>query len=478
MANEDNLSIVVVGASGNLAKTKIYPALFSLYCQGFLSANTNIFGFARSKFSTPDFRQAIEENLTCRYTPQQDCAEKQKQFLHKCHYVAGQYDSRDSFLKLYEEMRQTEASPAATNRIYYLAIPPSVFLNTIEALGDTGLIQRDNQNPWSRVVIEKPFGKDRASADELTAGISQVIDERDIYRIDHYLGKEAIQNLMALRFANLIFEPVWNRKYIDRVCIDWKETIGVEDRAGYFEDYGIVRDVIQNHLLQILSLIAMEEPQSLHPHDVRDEKVKVLKQIPPPSLDNICLGQYTADERGHPGYLEEHGVPADSNTPTYAAVVLRVANERWQDVPFIVTAGKGLNADSTEVRIHFKDMENNIFKEKTPALRHNQFTIRVQPDEALFLNFNAKRPGLSSSIVDSNLNFVYGSTFKEVLPDAYERLLLDVIRGDKTLFIRSDELAAAWDVFTPVLHSINDQHIKPKKYMFGSDRPHILQDIL
>jgi len=477
MKNDDPLSIVVVGASGDLARTKIYPALLALYCGGLLPEQTTIFGFARSQFSNAEFRDAIAEDLECRCGDEKNLGKIKNRFLEKCFYHSGQYDSRDAFLELYAQMREHEAH-SNPNRIYYLAIPPSVFLDTIRSIGDAGLIQCGTESPWSRVVIEKPFGKDRESADKLTQGIDQIIHERDVYRIDHYLGKEAIQNLMALRFANLVFEPVWNRKYIDRVCIDWKENKGVKDRAGYFDDYGIVRDVVQNHLLQIMSLIAMDAPASLNPHDVRNEKLRVLKSIPPPSIEHLCLGQYTADDKGNSGYLDEKGVQSDNLTPTYAAVVLKIDNERWRDVPFIVTAGKGLDNSNTEVRIHFKEMENNIFHKHTPELRHNQLTIRVQPDEALHLNFNAKRPGLSSEIIDSTLDFIYKSSFSEPLPDAYERLLLDVIRGDKTLFIRSDELAAAWDIFTPLLHTADEQKIQPKKYKFGSDRPHILQNIL
>lgn len=473
----DSLSIVVVGASGDLARRKIYPALFSLFCQDLLPCNTNIYGFARSQLSRAEFHDRILAQLTCRYTPEHNCAEMQARFLDRCDYVSGSYGDPSSYLDLYETMYLREQSRDA-NRIYYFAIPPSVFMDTAKALADTGLINKGRGESWSRVVIEKPFGKDRASADKLGEDIGRIVDELDVYRIDHYLGKEAIQNLMALRFANMVFDPVWNRQYIDRVCIDWKEQIGLEGRAGYFDEYGIIRDVVQNHLLQILSLIAMERPGSLDPSAVRDEKVRVLRSIAPPGLENICLGQYAGDGETHRSYTEEDGVPPDSITPTYAAVVLRIDNERWRGVPFIVTAGKALDASSTEVRIHFKRMEQNIFAANTPALEENVLTIRVQPDEALFLNFNAKEPGMSSRIIASSFDFFYRSSFETTLPEAYERLLLDVIRGDKTLFIRSDELAAAWDIFTPPLHEMEARRVAPKPYRYGSPRPHILDNIL
>jgi glucose-6-phosphate 1-dehydrogenase len=473
----DSLSIVVIGASGDLARKKIYPALFSLFCQGFLPESTNIYGFARSQLEIAEFRERILSNLTCRYTPEHNCAEMQARFLERCEYISGNYGEVQSYLDLYEQMYQRENSRSA-NRIYYFAIPPSVFMPTAQALADTGLINKERGESWSRVVLEKPFGHDRESADELSAGIARLVDELDVYRIDHYLGKEAIQNLMALRFANLVFEPVWNSRYIDHICIDWKEQVGLAGRAGYFDDYGIIRDVVQNHLLQILSLIAMERPQSLAPHDVRDEKLKVLQRIHPPALENICIGQYQGDDDGHVGYLEEEGVPPDSITPTYAAVVLRVDNDRWRGVPFILTAGKALDDSSTEVRIHFKEQSENIFRDSSPTLEPNMLTIRVQPDEALFLNFNTKKPGLGSEIIGSSFDFVYQSNFDMTLPEAYERLLLDVIRGDKSLFIRADELAAAWDIFTPVLHRMERERIAPKAYRYGSARPHILENIL
>ncbi len=477
MSNSNDLSIVVIGASGDLARRKIFPALFSLFCQDLLPPDTRIYGFARTAMSCDDFRLAITENLTCRYTPESNCAQMQQSFLERCHYVSGQYGDVQSYLSLYEQMYTQEQSRTA-NRIYYFAIPPSVFMKTANALADTNLINKDRGESWSRVVIEKPFGRDRASADELTRGIGRIVDELDVYRIDHYLGKEAIQNLMALRFANIIFEPIWNAEYIDRVCIDWKEDIGVEGRGGYFDNYGIIRDVIQNHLLQILSLIAMEPPASLDSTDIRDEKQRVLRSIPAAEMENICLGQYVADGKGNPGYLEDELVPDDSITPTYAAVVLRVENDRWRGVPFIVSAGKALDESSTEVRIHFKNTPDNIFARHTPKLEHNKLTIRVQPDEALYLSFNAKRPGMSSSIINTSLDFVYNSNFAETLPDAYERLLLDVIRGDKSHFIRADELAAAWDIFTPALQKMEAERIAPKDYPFGSGRPHILEEIL
>ncbi len=308
----------------------------------------------------------------------------------------------------------------------------------------------------------------------LTHELTRVFPEDQIFRIDHYLGKEVIQNLMVLRFANLVFEPLWNRNFVESVHIDWKENIGVENRAGYFDEYGIIRDVIQNHLVQILTLVAMEKPASTSATHVRDEKVKILKSISAINPRHIVLGQYTASEAGgmhHAGYLEEKGIPPDSNTPTFAAAVLEINNDRWRGVPFIISAGKGMNTRTSEVRIRFRGLTDNFFCAGPECLPANDLIIRIQPDEAIFLNIVNKKPGMQMSLVETSLNLRYQSAFSAQIPEAYERLLLDVITGDRSLFIRSDELAAAWDIFTPVLHEIDRLKIKPDPYPFGSPGP-------
>ncbi|MDD4871641.1 MAG: glucose-6-phosphate dehydrogenase [Kiritimatiellae bacterium] len=476
----ENLSIVIVGASGDLSTKKILPALFALYCQGFLPEDFRIFGFARTPLSNDEFRSRITEHLTCRYAPSESCADRTNEFLTHCFYSPGKYESRESFLDLYQFMQETEKSQA-TNRIFYLAIPPSIFLDTARAMAGAGLVICEPGSYWSRVVIEKPFGKDRESSDILTRGLAEVFSEEQTYRIDHYLGKEIIQNLMVLRFANLVFEPIWNRSFIKRIHIDWKENIGVENRGGYFDEYGIVRDVIQNHLLQILALIAMEKPVTVSSRHIRDEKVRVLKSISPVTLDEMVLGQYTegiTNNISNVAYTREQAIPADSATPTCAAVILHVNNKRWNGVPFSITAGKGLDSRSSEVRIQFRELPENIFCNVPQCLPANDLIIRIQPDESIFLNIINKKPGLDLSLVETNLNLRYQSTFSGKIPDAYERLILDVIEGDKGLFIRSDELAAAWDIFTPVLHKIDRLKIKPELYPFGSSGPSSIQKLL
>ncbi|MFC1498019.1 glucose-6-phosphate dehydrogenase [Verrucomicrobiota bacterium] len=470
---DNNLSIIVVGASGDLARKKIFPALFALYCQDYLPKNFNVFGFSRTEFSHEDFRAKITEHLTCRYVPGESCAGKMSEFLAHCHYSAGAYGSRESFLDLYELMRGKESS-SAVNRMFYLAIPPSIFLDVAHSIAGAGLVNCGIKEPWSRVVIEKPFGKDRESSDVLTEEMAKVFSENQTYRIDHYLGKEVVQNLFVLRFANQVFEPIWNSNYIEKVCIDWRENIGVESRAGYFDEYGIIRDVVQNHLLQVLAMVAMERPKNTSAQCVRDEKVKALRCIKLLALGDVFLGQYAAGElngKSHVGYLEEKNMPPDSITPTYAAAVLRINNSRWKDVPFVITAGKGLNTRLSEVKIHFKQMPNDIFDDTSDQIPDNQLVIRIQPDASINLKVINKKPGLDFVLTESNLDLIYKSAFESEMPDAYECLLLDVIEGDKSLFIRSDELEAAWDIFTPVLHEIEKKSVKPELYPFGSDRP-------
>jgi len=322
------------------------------------------------------------------------------------------------------------------------------------------------------VVIEKPFGRDSASSAELLTALSGFFREDQTYRIDHYLGKEVIQNLLILRFANLIFEPVWNRNHIESIAISWGETIGCEGRAGYFDQYGIIRDVVQNHLIQMLALAAMEPPISLDAGHISDEKVKLLECVSPIDPADVVVGQYAASEvEGSPlpGYLDDEEVPDDSRTETYMRAVLHVDNPRWYGVPFHLRAGKALNKKMTEIRVQFKDLPYSIFRHMDAAANH--LVIRVQPDEAIELHVVNKVPGLDMRLGTAALDLHYQSAFARMIPDAYERLLLEVLRGDQSLFLRADELGVAWDIVTPVLHELETRAEQPLPYPYGSAGP-------
>lgn len=326
---------------------------------------------------------------------------------------------------------------------------------------------------WSRIIVEKPFGKDSASSKLLSDHLASLYTEDQLYRIDHYLGKEMVQNLMTIRFSNQLFNPTWNRNNIASILISFKENFGTEGRGGYFDEFGIIRDIMQNHLLQILTLVAMEKPASVHPDDIRDEKVKVLKCIQPLTLDDVVLGQYIGDEEGTGeaklGYLDDPTVPKDSTTPTYALATLKINNERWDGVNFILRCGKALNERKAEVRIQYHDVPGDIFGGKA---KRNELVIRVQPGEALYIKMMTKSPGITFDLEETELDLTYGQRYKGVvLPDAYERLILDVFCGSQMHFVRSDELSEAWRIFTPLLHNIENNKINPIPYKYGSRGP-------
>lgn len=473
------LSIVILGASGDLAQRKLLPALFALHSQGLLPPRVHFVGFSRTPLADADFRARAAEHLTCRYVPEVKCADHMQDFLSRCRYVAGQYGSPDAMRELAARLRELEDGEPA-NRLYYFAIPPSIFAETARAIGAAGLVGCAPGACWSRIVIEKPFGRDRASSDEMQKELAEVFPEQDIYRIDHYLGKELVQNLMVLRFANSVFEPFWSHAHVSNVQITWKETAGIGNRGGYFDAFGIIRDVMQNHLLQIVALLAMEEPSSLDFHEIRNEKVRVLRSIPPLELGDLVLGQYRGRDTGTtrlPSYTEEPGVPPGSLAATYAAAVLHVNNPRWERVPFLLRAGKALNAHVNEIHLHFRPRFKNLFERTLPKLPGNELIIRIQPDEAIFLRVVNKVPGLKLALEQTTLNLRYGAAFDETIPEAYETLLLDAIRGDRSLFIRNDELQAAWDIFTPALHEIEARRLRPEPYDFGSEGPEAAEQL-
>ena len=472
---DEMLSFVVFGASGDLAKKKIYPALFALYFDGRLPENFMIYGYARSSMTTEEFRDKIGASLTCRIDWDRaggsSCAEKTEEFFSRCVYVPGQYDQAKDFRSLDALMTENERGSEKVNRVFYLSIPPSIFVPVAQNAA------RECQTGDTRVIVEKPFGRDLQSSRELTAALASELSEEQTYRIDHYLGKELIENLTVLRFSNIMFQPLWNRNYIRNVQINFSENFGTEGRGGYFDNYGIIRDIMQNHLLQILALFAMEEPASLDAEDIRNEKVKVIRSMRPIEVENVALGQYKGREaatKKYPAYLDDETVPKGSLCPTFAAMALFIDNARWDGVPFLLKAGKALHKRQAEIRVQFRHAPGNLYGEREGRVEHvtNELVIRIQPDEAIYLRINNKVPGLGQRLDQTLLDLQYKNAYGQVeLPDAYERLILDVINGDKRLFIRNDELEAAWKLFTPLLDTIEEQRIAPELYPYGSRGP-------
>ncbi|KFM26514.1 Glucose-6-phosphate 1-dehydrogenase 2, chloroplastic [Auxenochlorella protothecoides] len=475
--SQSALSICVVGASGDLAKKKIFPALFALYYDNHLPKHFTIFGYARTKLDDAKFREMIAGNLSCRLSDAGDCGAKMEEFLSRCHYQAGQYDSLEDYGALDKRMCAAEKRFKRGDRVFYLSIPPNIF-TTVAASASSAA---SSKSGWTRMIVEKPFGRDLESSRQLATELYKHLTEEQIYRIDHYLGKELIENLTVLRFANLVFEPLWSRQYIRNVQVIFSENFGTEGRGGYFDQYGIVRDVIQNHLLQILALFAMEQPASMGAEDIRDEKVKVLRSMQTVRLEDMVLGQYRGRRvkgMSQPGYLEDPTVPPNSLTPTFAACAVFLNNARWDGVPFLLKAGKALEGRMAEIRVQFRHVPGSLYRDKlgfsagmSSESATNELVIRIQPNESIYLKINNKVPGLGLRVENTRLDLTYGSRYQTHLPDAYERLILDCVNGDRRLFIRNDELEVAWEKFTPVLQEIEERRVQPEQYPYGSRGP-------
>ncbi|KAJ7528799.1 hypothetical protein O6H91_15G020700 [Diphasiastrum complanatum] len=469
---ESTVTITVVGASGDLAKKKIFPALFALFYEGCLPKHFTVYGYARSKMTNEELRTMISRTLTCRIDQRENCGDKIEKFLQRCFYQSGQYNSEEDFSRLDKALKEHEGIRLA-NRLFYLSIPPDIFIEVARCAS----LRTSSSKGWTRVIVEKPFGRDSESSAELTRGLKNYLTEEQIYRIDHYLGKELVENMSVLRFSNLVFEPLWSRQYIRNVQLIFSEDFGTEGRGGYFDNYGIIRDIMQNHLLQILALFAMEPPVSLDAEDMRNEKVKVLRSMRPLKLEDVVVGQYKSHYKGgikYPGYTDDKTVPRNSITPTFAAAALFIDNARWDGIPFLMKAGKALHSRRTEIRVQFRHVPGHLFKRSFGMdLDHatNELVIRVQPDEAIYLKINNKVPGLGMRLDRSNLNLLYSDRYSREIPDAYERLLLDAIEGERRLFIRSDELDAAWSLFTPLLKDLEEKKVAPELYPYGSRGP-------
>ncbi|KAI0999566.1 Glucose-6-phosphate 1-dehydrogenase [Podosphaera aphanis] len=465
---KENTIIVVLGASGDLAKKKTFPALFGLYRNQFLPKDIKIVGYARTKMNHDEFLKRVKSYIK---TPTKDLEQQLQEFCSLSSYVSGQYDKDEGFIGLREHLESLEAGRKEANRIFYMALPPSVFTSVSQQL-------KKNCYPGNgiaRIIVEKPFGKDLTSSRELQKALEPNWNEEEIFRIDHYLGKEMVKNILILRFGNEFFGATWNRNHIDNVQITFKEPFGTEGRGGYFDEFGIIRDVMQNHLLQVLTLLAMERPISFSAEDVRDEKVRVLRAIPAIEPKNVIIGQYGKSLDGSkPSYKEDETVPKNSRCPTFSAMVAFIKNERWDGVPFIMKAGKALNEQKTEIRIQFKDVTSGIFKD----IPRNELVMRIQPNESVYIKMNSKLPGLSMQTVVTELDLTYRRRFSDLkIPEAYESLILDAIKGDHSNFVRDDELDASWRIFTPLLNYLEDnKEIIPMEYPYGSRGPAVLDD--
>ncbi|MCM8528388.1 MAG: glucose-6-phosphate dehydrogenase [Lentisphaeraceae bacterium] len=470
MSTNECRSIVILGASGNLALTKLLPSLYTLFTSGAMPQNYTITGYARTDMSNEDFRTLVESNLKDAVEETQLEPNYVREFLSSIHYCSGGYDSKEDFAKMHKYLDEIAADfPSKPTTLYYLSIPPSVFEPVIHSLRECGAVEKGDST--KSVIVEKPFGYDTESAKALNKTLYETFDESQIYRIDHYLGKEAIMNLMVMRFANIIFEPVWNRNYIESVTVSWEENKHIGSRGGYFDKAGIIRDVIQNHLLQILALVAMEEPSDYDSESIMTEKIKAVKSIGKISLDDCVLGQYTSgvcDGKAVIGYTDEDSVPDGSKRETFALLKCEINNSRWSGVPFYLRAGKALPKSSTEIIIQFKDVPGSIF---TSPHHANKLVIKVQPDAGIKFFITNKVPGKGMVLKDVKLDFSYHDGFNIAMPGAYERLILDAIQGDKTLFICYEELIDSWEIFTPILEKIDAGEANVYPYAAGTSGP-------
>ncbi|MEM8999290.1 MAG: glucose-6-phosphate dehydrogenase [Bacteroidota bacterium] len=459
MKKTENQMLVIFGASGDLTARKLVPALFNLYLARQLPGNFVVLGASRSDMTDNEFRKKVV--LESKYLKHrlEDLKENYTKGFSDCFFyedLGGTYDT--SYARLRKRIEDLKHKfNTSGNIIYYLSTPPTLYQTIARNLADAGL--NTQNNGWKRLIVEKPFGYSLETAKSLNTGLQQFFEEHQIYRIDHYLGKETVQNVLVTRFANSIFEPLWNRNYIHHVEITNAESVGVEKRGGYYDKSGALRDMFQNHLLQIVSLIVMEPPIGDHPEEIRNEKVRALKSLrimrdEKTLHDNTIRGQYVASEvNGEKvkGYREEDGVAPNSTTETYAAIKFYVDNWRWHGVPFYVRTAKKMPTKVTEVVIHFKTPHHQIFKDSGVNSKDNKLIIRIQPNEGILVKFGVKVPGQGFKVERANLDFYYSSLAETHVMEAYERLLLDAMQGDATLYARADEVEAAWEFVDPIL---------------------------
>jgi glucose-6-phosphate 1-dehydrogenase len=470
-------ALTIFGASGDLTQRKLFPALYALAFRGLLPDEFGVVGVARTEMSEDEFRErmraAVEEHGRDEF--RQDVWER---LAGGVRYLAMEFDDEDSWDALGDILGEVDESRGTSgNRVYYLAVPPSAFGLIVEHVG-----RRRSASGWTRVIAEKPFGRDLESARRLNETLGRHFGEEEVFRIDHYLGKETVQNMLVLRFANGIFEPVWNRQFIDHVQITVAESVGVEGRAGFYEEAGAVRDIVQNHLLQLVALTAMEPPIEFDAESVRTEKVKVLRSLHTPGPKHIVRGQYgpgDVEGRRVPGYREEPGVGADSATETFVAGKLYVDNWRWADTPFYFRSGKRLPKRETTIAIQFKRAPKPPFESGSEnGLRPNVLLLHIQPDEGVSLAIGAKVPGQGMGIRTVHMDFLYGGSFRVGLPEAYERLILDCMLGDATLFMRADEVEEQWALVDTIVAAWRRDRPNFPNYASGTWGPQASDDLL
>lgn len=481
-------SIVIFGASGDLTVRKLIPALYHLHVGGRLPEPMRIVGFARREKTDAAWREELREGVEKFSRTRRVDAAQWETFAARLTYCQGDLNDAASYTRLTAHLDGFGVAELRHNLLCYLAISPSQFAEVAENLSRAGLLERDGASDgWQRVVVEKPFGHDLASAQQLNHELTRFAHEKQIFRIDHYLGKETVQNILMFRFSNAIFEQLWNRQCVDHVQITVSEKIGVGARGGYYEEAGALRDMVQNHLLQVMALIAMEPPVSLEAEAIRDEKVKLLKSIrvldPSQVAGNVVRGQYAegdVDGQARPAYRQENKVKPGSNVETYVAARFLIDNWRWSGVPFYLRTGKNLALSASEVRVQFRPTPNVLFAAQCgPKLDANSLTLRLQPNEGITLRFNGKIPGTSLQIRPVRMHFSYDSEFGAYTPEAYERLLLESLEGDATLFIRRDEVETAWQIVDPIRQGWSGRALSEAEfYRAGTWGPAISDQLL
>ncbi|MBV6477929.1 MAG: Glucose-6-phosphate 1-dehydrogenase 2 [Ignavibacteria bacterium] len=484
----DSCLIVIYGASGDLTKRMLIPSLYKLYIENNLKNNFSILGFSRKEMDDNEFRKKMFESVMEYNEDKSLQMDHLEEFCKNLYYVRAGYDDIESYKNLKSHIEEIDKKKNLSgNILLYMAVPPDNLPDIIEKTGKIGLNKPLNEGSWTRIILEKPFGHDLESAIKLNKLTEKYFSEKQIYRIDHYLGKESVQNILVTRFSNMIFEPLWNRNYIDRVEITSAESIGIENRGGYYESSGALRDVVQNHLMQIVAYISMEPPSTFDSNSIRDESMKVFQSLRFLKAEevesNVIRGQYTASHvngKTIAGYREEANVSPVSRTETFVAMKFFIDNWRWGGVPFYIRTGKRMPTRVTEIVIHFKPTPHYLFKRKTDiAESYNMLVIRIQPDEGILIKFAMKVPGTDFKLQNVNMDFHYSDLLNVKLPSAYEKLLLDCIQGDSTLFLRADAVEACWKFVQPILDAWKKYpEIKIYGYPAGTWGPECSDDLI